>query len=199
MKRRGIVVVAILVLLVASAIGASQRDIAVAESVVIGAPPDKVWDYLSDSSKARDWSVFFHHIDPLPGGPGDGEIGAVRRCYRWPDGEGFRWDEAVLERDRPRRRLIRVFNCAGWPIARADASEYRLRQTYEEVAPGRTRLTFETTLHGPKTVEHRFYFWLSQWEARRIFRLNLENVAAAIERGDAYERIHPWEERRAFD
>ena len=61
-------------------------------SVVIDVPASYLWDFLSDNSKARQWSVFFDRIEDLPSNPNvenvDG-LGARRRCYRNRESRGI--------------------------------------------------------------------------------------------------------------
>lgn len=46
----------------------------VSEHVDINAPVADVWEYVSNSYNTREWSVYFHHISPLPG------MFGVRNC-----------------------------------------------------------------------------------------------------------------------
>ena len=171
---------------------------AISESVIISAPVAEVWDYLSDSGNASAWSVYFDHITPLPGGV-DGGLGALRRCFRRSDETGIRWDEEVVALDRPRRRVIHVFNVRGTRLATARRAEFRVTQLYEPLGTDATRLTFRVTVHVPSDAARRLLFWATHWETRRMFRLNLQNIRAAVEQGARYRRIHRWEPRNIFD
>lgn len=178
----------------------AARPLTVSESVEIAAPVDVVWAYLSASNRAREWSVYFHHISPLSHGPSDGALGSVRRCYRLAKETGVMWDEEVVGVEPFRTRQIRVYNLAGGKLGRFTSGvELWVTQRYESNNTGRTTLSFATGLTGPQTVLHRVLFRISSREVARIFRLNLENIGAAVEHGESYVRLHEWEARNVFD
>lgn len=182
-----------------------------AHSVVIQAPLDAVWEYVSDSTSATDWSVYFHHIAPLPESPEpDGRVGSLRRCFRRADGTGVRWDEEVTivetpDADGAARREIRTYALRGFrrhlaPLAAR--TEYRVEQRFTALSESTTRLTFSTDLHRPNLRLARALFGPFGRETVRVFRLNLQNIAAAVEaklsdrapnRPHPYEAIHPWD------
>lgn len=196
MRRRSVIAVASLLVALATLFAFSQRRCVVAESVVIEAPVEDAWAYIGDSRNARQWSVFFSHITPLPGTPPDGTVGAVRRCFRRPDETGITWDEELIEAVPFQRREIRVFGLRGFRAPRAAETELRTTQSYERLGPRRTRVTFSGRLDHPDDALQRMAFWLSHWEAARVFSVNLENIKAAVERR---ARPHPWEAKSPFD
>lgn len=183
--------------LVGGSFVAAQTDIALTESVVIAAPPKEVFEFLDDSGKARGWSIFFDHISTLPGSA-DGLVGARRRCFRRADEQGPRWDEVVQERDPFRNRLIHVYGAQGFRYGVFHGVESTVRHTYEEIAPGRTRLTFTARVVEGGPVS-RWLLLLANRETQRIFRFNLANIRDMIEQKDAYRRQHPWEAVSASD
>jgi hypothetical protein len=195
--RRGIFIAApSLAVVLAILFAVAQRRCVVAESVVIETPVEDAWAYIGDSRNAWQWSVFFSHITPLPGTPPDGTVGAVRRCFRRPDETGITWDEELIGAVPFQRREIRVFSLRGFRAPRATETELRTTQSYERLGARRTRVTFSGRLHHPDDPLQRATFWLSHWEAARIFRVNLENIKAALEQR---ARPHPWEAKSPFD
>ena len=177
-----------------------------AHGVEIDAPMDAVWAYVGDSGRASEWSVYFDHISPLPQSPvPDGQVGALRRCYRRADEAGVTWDEEVMALDHHRARGIRTYALRGFRPLVQDAvgwTQYQVAQHYEELGGERTRLTFSTDLLRPGLPPARWLFGAFADEVIRIFRLNLENIAAAIEaeqRGEAYVRPHPYEPVHSWD
>ncbi len=174
-----------------------HRSPEVVESITIAAPVEEVWNYLGDSGNARQWSVFFHHISPLDSL--DGKLGSKRRCFRMPDQTGLRWDETVIAVEPYRERRIHVHNLVGFALPRADRSEFETRQLYQSTEAGTTTLIFTARLREPQDLLTRFLFLLTQHETRRIFRLNLANIKAAVEQGEAYERVHAWESKNRVD
>jgi hypothetical protein len=175
----------------------AQTDFHVVDSVVIHASPREVFEFMSDSSQARGWSIFFDHITPLPGSP-DGGLGAKRRCFRRPDETGPRWDEEVVGFEPYTSRRIHVYDAAGFRAGIYVGTEEEISHTYEEIAPGQTRLTFDA--HITKgSVTDRLALFLSTRETHRIFRDNLTNIAAMIEQRERYQRAFAWEPRSPAD
>jgi len=186
-------------------------------SVEIDAPVDAVWSYGSDSTAAREWSVFFHHITPIEaeGRPPDGTVGAFRVCHRTADEHGMAWDETTEEITPERHRRIRTFNLVNFPFGWfGRAQEYEVHQDYEALDADRTRLTFRSSIVRRPGVLDRLawpisktvYAMLGAPAGQTVFVWNLENIRAAVEArcsGEPYERPHPyapelpWESRPA--
>ena len=187
----------------------SVPDTAEAE-IAIDAPIETVWAYVGESRAARAWSVYFHHITPQPtsGSAADGAPGALRTCYRRADETGVQWDEAVVrveqEGDVWTRRL-RSFNLRGFsgvPGLLAARTAYDVEQRYVALGPQQTSLRFRTHLEPDSDALLRLAFRPYRNEVERIFRLNLENIKAAVEaeaRGTAYVRRHPYEPAHPTD
>ena len=156
-------------------------------SIEIAAPVERVWAYVGDSTRAREWSIYFHHISPLPGPP-DGQVGALRRCFRRADEQGTRWDERVRGGERLRVRHIVSYDFVGIPVTKG--AETDVWQLYESLGPDRTRLTFRTAPVKGTNLANRLSFAGSRRRAAEIFQKNLENIAAAIE---GRPQVHPYE------
>jgi hypothetical protein len=187
--------------------------------ITIRAPLQAVWDYAGDSAQATAWSVYFHHITAQPNDaegrpyPPDGAVDSVRVCYRRADETGVRWDEQVtaLEPEgRARHRRIRTYNLrglGGLPGWIAPYTAYRVEQHYHRAPPARradgerrTVLAFRTRLARPGWAAARLLFRLFFLpEVKRIFALNLENMKAAIEAGQPYERLHRYEPSHSWE
>mgnify|MGYP000754414534 CR=1 FL=1 len=177
-----------------------------AETMEIQAPLEDVWTYAGDSLRATEWSVYFDHISLLPGSPvPDGQVGALRRCYRRADESGVTWDEEVVALAPMAYREIRTYALRGFRPLMQDVvgwTQYRVAQNYEALGAERSRLTFSTDLLRPGLPPARWLFGAFADEVVRTFRLNLENIAAAIEadqRGEAYVRPHPYEPSHSWD
>lgn len=178
----------------------------VRHAVDIDAPIEDVWEYGSDSTRAKEWSVFFDHITPdtAQGRPADGSIGAFRRCFRDAEEHGPTWDETTEAVDPLRRRRIRTFNLVGFPLgAIGRAQEYDVFQDYERLGVDRTRLTFSSRLRRRPGIGNLLawplvkstYVVFAQPAGQEIFVVNLENIKAAVEAGHAgraYVRPHPY-------
>ncbi len=154
----------------------------VKRSIIINAPVDEVWKYVSNSLNAVEWSVFFDHISPLPGAP-DGGIGALRRCFRQEDEKKGYWDEITTRIDELKFRQIIMYNMQDFPFASlADGSYSFVRQHYIVLGPNKTELIFETQTSQNNSWLQRLTFKFYARRTAKIFVENLENIAAAIEK-----------------
>jgi hypothetical protein len=185
----------------------------ISHAVMIDAPVRAVWDYGSDSRRAREWSVYFSHIAPIEGDrlPPDGQIGALRICYRNPDEQGQRWSETTEDVELLAHRRIRTFDLVGFPGACfSRRTEYEVHQHYHAVDDVTSQLAFSTRLQrqpGRRSwvlfpVLKVFYLVLGRGAGRQTFVWNLDNIKAAVEahhhgrpyvRPHAYQPLLPWE------
>jgi len=172
----------------------------------IQAPLEDVWTYAGDSLRATEWSVYFDHISPLPESPvSDGQIGALRRCFRRAVETGPMWDEEVVALVPMRYREIRTYQLQNfrWPVQiAATRTEYRVGQHYESLGPEHSRLTFSTDLIRPRGPLAQAAFSLFSRDVKRIFHLNLDNIRAAIEakhQGEPYQRPHAYDPSHPLD
>ncbi|MBC7693105.1 MAG: hypothetical protein H7222_15180 [Methylotenera sp.] len=62
-------------------------------------------------------------------------------------------------------------------------ARYFVRQLYESISAGETRMTFQTQVDPSLSPEVRLFF-------------RLENIKAAIEEGQTFVRPHPWRKPR---
>jgi uncharacterized protein YndB with AHSA1/START domain len=172
-------------------------DASVSHTVVIHAPLAEVWDYVSDSATAQEWSVYFDHISALPGFVTDGEPGSIRRCFRNADELGARWDEIIFDVQPLEMRQIWTFNMRGFvPRKLALKSHSFVRQIYRSLSPNITELTFQSQADPRTSISSRMIFDSGKRQLSRIFIHNLENIKAAIEQKEKYHRPHPWEKRK---
>lgn len=167
-------------------------------TVTINRPIEVVWEYASDSSKATDWSIYFHHISPLAGVE-DGKVGSLRRCYRRADESGATWDEEVIEVKPLEYRQLKTFNLQNFKNPVLKKAVFRVHQIYEKVDSKKTKLTFASEYIGPLELDIIQALLPAASETERIFMANLENIKAAIEQGDEYQRPHPYEQKNIFD
>lgn len=180
----------------------SQRHITTTYSVDIDAPVKEVWEFLSDNRNANGWSVIFDHITPMASSPvAEGQIGALRRCYRNADNMGFFWDERTLTTEPYTYRSLRTSNISNTSWDFFERYQFTAHQTYEDLGNNRTRLTFGGDLddYTKYSIDELFIFWATQFEVERVFRLNLENIKAMLEQKQDYSRPHPWEANSPFD
>lgn len=163
---------------------------ALSHSVVINAPLDQVWAYASDSSKAKDWSVFFDHISPLPG-TGDGQIGALRRCFRNREEAPPYWDEIIILLSPQKLRVITTYNLTGFKFEWLTRGSYVfVRQLYRSLDDKRTELTFQTNYSTESVFVTKAGFFISKRDTLDIFKKNLTNIKLAIE---GKPRLYPWD------
>lgn len=185
----------LIALLLIIVFGSVWRWKKVSYSVIIEAPRQDVWEYVSDSSNAKDWSVYFDHISALPGIE-DGRPGSLRRCFRNEDETGAFWDEEVVKIIKDEYREIRTFNLNGFGRPELRKAQFKVEQIYEKLEDDKTRLSFTSEYSGPLDLDVLKALLPAGAEAERIFRLNLENIKSLIE-GEG--RTHPYEEKNMFD
>lgn len=170
------------------------------DEVVIQAPLDEVWKYVADSNNAKEWSVYFDHITPFSGQ--DGQVGAVRRCFRKADESGNRWDETTLEVRPKEYRKIHTYNLYGFPEEFTKA-EFHVHQRFVESADKKSvTLSFGSELLKPRDPMSLFKFMWNVGEVSRVIKLNLANIKEAIEsrhQNRAYVRPHAYEQEHAWD
>ncbi|CAN5716679.1 hypothetical protein BH23GEM6_BH23GEM6_24660 [soil metagenome] len=166
------------------------------ESIIIEAPVEAVWGYVSASENAAEWSVYFHHIAPLPSAVNDGAVGSIRRCFRSAaEMEDIWWDELVLEVREQRYRRILSYNAHGLNPPFLNTGEFYVHQKYEPLNSARTRLTFSAEQLRPAGLLMKVRFHGAAREGRKMFRLNLENIRTAVEaqhQQRPVERLHPY-------
>jgi len=171
------------------------KNYEMSRSVIINAPIDVVWEYASDSSKAKEWSVFFDHISPLPGIE-DGKVGSVRRCYRFQDETGPTWDEKIIKVTPLKFRELRTYHLKNFKDTNFHKSEFKVYQRYESISPLKSRLTFSSKMLNPFNLILAIQLLPLASETSRIFQANLQNIKSAIEaryKGVEYHRPHPFE------
>lgn len=156
--------------------------------VVIDRSIEEVWSYVSDSNKSKEWSIYFHHIKPIPSDFADGTPGAVRRCYRNQNEEGAFWDEKTLSVSPLNYRLILSYNFSGYMYKSDTYSTYVL-QEYTHLGQGKTLLKFKTRATEQMTFIDRFIFFFSRNQVEEIFNKNLINIKNHIE---GRESIYPY-------
>jgi uncharacterized protein YndB with AHSA1/START domain len=100
----------------------------VRREIVLPAPPDDVWEALTEAERLEEWFANEVELDPRPGGTG---------TFRWANGEER---HAVVEVAEEGRRL--AFDWSDGEAGEAGATTVDF--TLEEVAEG-TRLTVVET------------------------------------------------------
>lgn len=150
-------------------------------TVTINASPDKVFTYLGNSNNAREWSVFVDHIDPLPNGIKDGEVGSFRRCFCNADEKGTQWDEEITEVDLNKRRQLRIFNLVDFEMT---ANGLHTEQLYKDLGNGKTELTFTVFYknHEPSLWEE-IKTYIAAYKMTSIFKGNMSNIKKFVEEG----------------
>ena len=159
-----------------------NNDYVIEHSVVIDKPVTIVWDYVSDSSRAREWSIYFHHISPLPSDADDGDIGSMRRCFRRADESGMYWDEVVTALNPGRYRKLKTYNTNGYGMfdLLVNRAEYDVEQFYDPINEHQSSLRFRVV---GRNFWGRAVVNLSHRDTLTVFKRNLKNIKAYLERG----------------
>jgi uncharacterized protein YndB with AHSA1/START domain len=143
----------------------------VSESVVLPAPPERVWETIMDPSRLGDWVTTHVSVDAAAAGP-VGEGDAFRQRLRL-SGKAFDVDWTVVEAEAPKIALWRGDGPAG---SVAEVS-YRL-----EPAAGGTRFEYENSFALPGGVLGKLAGGaLGAGMGRREARRSLENLRRLLD------------------
>ena len=146
--------------------------------IEIDAPPEQVWNVVSDVTRTPEWSPVCHSVDWLPGSSGI-EIGARFKGYNKL--RGFRWSrECVIDEAEAARAFAFHTEIDG-------EESTRWRYTVEPTPDGGTVLT-ETY----QAVSAPWWVWLlrklggakqSDKDTRKNISISLERIKHIAERG----------------
>lgn len=149
-------------------------------SVTVDRPISEVWAYVSDSTKAREWSVYFHHIGLISDPKTDGQVGATRRCYRNENEKGVFWDEDILAVEPEKQRILLSYNFNGFRSETKTYSSF-VMQEYIRLNEHQTKLVFKTMGTEAMTFLDKIIFYFARTQVEEIFKKNLENIKNHIE------------------
>jgi uncharacterized protein YndB with AHSA1/START domain len=158
---------------------AENQAPSVLNTVVIDAPIDSVYAYLSNSANASRWSVFVDHIVPLNADSvPDGAVGSFRRCFQNADKQGLRWDEEIIIVEPLKQRRLSIFNMVDFPM---QAEHLATDQFYEATSNTQTRLTFTVFFLQAPSFWTTLKMKLGAWRIDDIFIQNMNNIKQDIE------------------
>jgi uncharacterized protein YndB with AHSA1/START domain len=127
----------------------------VSRELVLPAPPEEVWEALTDPARLGEWFANEVELDPQPGGEG---------VFRWEGGEVRR--ATVHEVDVGRRFSF------SWSDEESPEEETRVVFTLEEVPEG-TRVTVSESATGPRACA-------GEWSSALELRSLLAGMAAPV-------------------
>lgn len=162
--------------------GAKDNLKAVITEITIDAPVEKLFNYLGDSSNAKQWSSFVKDIKPLNQKLVlDGQKGSKRRCFGKE--QGVVWDEEILEVQPNQKRLLSVFNAKGFPMM---ATNLLTEQIYEVAPNGKTKLTLSLFFEeGKRDFVSELKMYFAAYFVEDIFLKNLEQIKNINEIGES--------------
>ena len=91
--------------------------------IVLPAPPEEVWDALTEPERLEEWFATEAELDPRPGGAG---------VFRWGDGDERR---AVVREAVPGERLALDWEDGGAVVLELEEAEAGTRVHVVETAP----------------------------------------------------------------
>ena len=113
--------------------------------VIINAPAKQIYQYLSNSKNASEWSSFVSHIIPLnPKITKDGTIGSIRRCFKNKNEKGETWDEEIVINELNQRRRLTIFNLKNFPL---NSNGLLTEQLYKTISKNQCQLSFSLFLN----------------------------------------------------
>ena len=152
-------------------------------SININSGPAEVFTYLGNSKNAENWSIFVGHITPLnPDEKLDGELGALRRCFRKEDESGETWDEKILFVEENKYRQLICYNFQNFKIS---ANNLLTEQLYKELDDGTTLLSFTLFFDSEKvSFIDKLKMYYSAYEVTSIFDENLHEIKFFCKKGE---------------
>jgi len=150
------------------------------QTIEIGAPAEKVYQFLGNSGNAAKWSVFVHHISPLNvDSVPDAAVGARRRCFRNADEKGTQWDELITENVLNKKRQLTIYNLKGFPMT---AKNLATEQLYESLGNDKCRLSFTVFFKDTKpTLWETIKTYLGSYKIKSVFKQNMINIKNIVE------------------
>lgn len=146
----------------------------IVEKIKIEAPIQDVYNYLGNSDNATDWSVYVDHITPLnPKSVKDGELGAIRRCFKNSDESGMFWDEEIIINEKNKRRRLTIYNMQKFSVS----GEGLLTEQIYTQSNGTCELVFTLFLEKGKSnwlAELKLYY--AGYFVSKILKENLERI-----------------------
>jgi uncharacterized protein YndB with AHSA1/START domain len=98
-------------------------ELHIERDVVFPAPPDEVWEALTEPERLEEWFATEAELDPTPGGAG---------VFRWDDGEERR---ATVREAVPEERLVLDWDDGGEVVLELEEVEGGTRLHVVETAP----------------------------------------------------------------
>jgi uncharacterized membrane protein len=144
-------------------------------TIVINAPATQVYAYLGNSNNAQYWSSYVDHITPLNAAAvPDGQVGALRRCFKNANEKGEQWDEEILENTFNTARQLSIFNTKNFTIS---AEGLNTRQEYKPLSDTTCELSFTLFYNKPKiSILDLIKIKYSAYVVSNIFDKNLNNI-----------------------
>lgn len=98
-------------------------ELHVERDVLVPAPPDEVWEALTDPGSLEEWFATEAELDPTPGGEG---------VFRWGDGDERR---AVVREAEPEERLVLDWEGGGEVVIELEEVDGGTRVHVVETSP----------------------------------------------------------------
>lgn len=186
-------------------------------SIIINAPIEDVWDYTNDDRNARKWSVYFYKITACPQDecPENitkraGDVGYVRRCFKYEDETRKYWDEKTIFVEKGEKKWVRTIVASNFFGVKAmgfhKKGQALVKNIFERVGKNKTKLTFITGLikrsentSSPNRIQYAFWKFVTKnstiKRTRKYFYMNLVNIKKSIEDKEDYKRVFPYNPR----
>lgn len=143
--------------------------------IKIKKPASLVFNYLGDSRNASEWSVFVDHIIPINGDEvGDGQVGSLRRCFKYPNRKGLQWDEEIIEVIPNKKRMLTIFNLVNFPVT---ADNMYTEQLYFSEGTEQFTLAFTVFFEDENPgVLNSLKMYIAAYKIKSILEDNLKNI-----------------------
>lgn len=154
----------------------------VENSIVIDRSTDMVFDFMCQQGDVKRWMLYIDHIDVLSKQLNKvSEVGTISRFYSNNDETGQTYDAEVLQSEKNKKRVVKLFNFTDFPIT---FNEVINEQVFKTLPENKCELSLK--LYYEKA---RPDFWdevkahVASYRIKKAFRENMENLKKELENG----------------
>ena len=154
-----------------------NKKIVIAD-IMMNASATETYNYLENSSNAKEWSTFVKDIIPLNEvSYADGEIGSIRRCYG--KDSSIVWDERIVLVSTNKLRELSISNAKGFPLY---VEGLITQQIYSKLPDGQSKLSLTLYIKDEaSSTLSNLKFYLGAYKVKRILAANLKNIKKHVE------------------
>lgn len=149
-------------------------------SIVIDRSTNDVYDFMCRQGDVKKWMLYIDHVDMLAKHMKSSNDGSnVNRFYTNSDETGQAYDVQVMQSEKNKKRVVRLFNFTDFPISFNEAINEQVFKTLPE-----NKCELNMTLYYKKACPD---FWdevkahVASYRIKKAFRENMESLKKELE------------------